>query len=176
MVVLFLDFDGVLNSIAFMKSQSAAGKWEMVTARTGARDWSNMIDPRAIVLLNGVVARTGAKIVVSSSWRLALTKDEIISALRKRGFRGDVIDATPHCSGEPRSFEIAAWLNHRGAGDVSRFAIVDDDPSSARQHSMQKPSAPCSHSSSRWALMIGAPDPLCPCASRLPPPTRVPRS
>jgi hypothetical protein len=124
MSILFLDMDGVMNSTKFMVAQGAAGKWDH--PRWPCDDWSNQIDPITVGLLSEIVVRTGAKIVISSSWRIARTQDHIWRDLRRHGFVGEVIDVTPHCSGEPRAFEIAAWLKHR-AEDIISFAIVDDD-------------------------------------------------
>jgi hypothetical protein len=122
--ILFLDIDGVMNSTKFMVAQGAAGKWDH--PNWPCDDWSNQIDPIAVGLLSEIVVRTGAQIVISSSWRIARPHVHIWRDLRRHGFVGEVIDATPHCSGEPRAFEIVAWLKHR-IESVTLFAIVDDD-------------------------------------------------
>lgn len=81
--------------------------------------------------------RTDCKIVVSSTWRLGNTIEELRYFLMKRGSQSyhRIIGATINGFLDPeirgfgerleRSKEIAHWLKHRG--DVERFAIIDDD-------------------------------------------------
>ena len=82
-----------------------------------------MIDPAAVELLNRLVASTGAKVVISSSWRVCRTLEQIQDDLRSRGFVGEVIGATPSIIGH-RGHEIAAWLTEHGPAS---FVILDDD-------------------------------------------------
>ena len=74
--VVFLDFDGVLNSKEFFKSprheESEAGA----------------LDPEAIARLNRLLAATGAVVVISSSWRHGYTVGALASMLESRGFVG----------------------------------------------------------------------------------------
>lgn len=71
MLVLFLDLDGVCNSTRFMVERAKAGTWDSADPK----DWTNMLDPVAVALLNKVVEATGCKIVISSSWRHAHSID-----------------------------------------------------------------------------------------------------
>lgn len=141
MKVLFLDFDGVLNSQPFLK--------EAAKARREARNqieeqelflhmpeerWESMIDPAAVERLNAVIDRTGCKVVVSSSWRLLNTPVQLTSYLRNRGYRYKVLDRTPNSRkyGEVRGHEIQKWIDdwnasHHVREHVTAFAILDDD-------------------------------------------------
>ena len=128
MKVLFLDFDGVLNSFPYLKENGHAA-WQCI-GEAGA------IDPAAVERLNRIVERTGAKVVVSSSWRHGRDEMHLWQLLRKRGFRGVVIGKTPDfvpnkqplskraCGG--RGDEIRHWLDNTPAG-VTRFVVLDDD-------------------------------------------------
>lgn len=115
--VLFLDCDGVLNSAQYM------------TACGGNFD-HNQIDPAAVKRLNHITDTTGAKIVVSSTWRLLYdTLDELREALRGHGVTGEIIGKTPTKFNAVRNIrgkEIEAWLqeNH---GSYSKYVIIDDD-------------------------------------------------
>ena len=108
--VIFLDIDGVLAPIR---------RWD----RYGD------LEPACIHVLNEIVARSGADVVVSSTWRYGKTVAELQAMLEAAGFTGSVIDTTPvGPPGAERGDEITAWLDaHRVAG----YVIVDDHPMGA---------------------------------------------
>ncbi|MFO0548635.1 MAG: HAD domain-containing protein [Polyangiaceae bacterium] len=111
MRVIFLDFDGVLNSDAFFERLGPVS------------DWDSRLDPDAVARLNRLVAATQAKIVVSSTWRYDKSVPALARILADFGFVGEVIGATPVISG-PRGREIQAWLDD----DQSwrSYVILDD--------------------------------------------------
>lgn len=123
--VVFLDFDGVLNS---RRSRKELG-------------W-NKLDPGAVELVNHICEVAGAEVVVSSTWRLKERPDErpwarITRILAENGLRARVRGMTPDLSkrmtvnaGEfyeavPRGREIEAYL--QCDPDVERFVILDDN-------------------------------------------------
>ncbi len=119
MKVLFLDFDGVLNSAAFLAAEP--GRFDR-------------LDPAAVARLNAIVGASGAKVVISSSWRVKRSLDELRALLAGLGFVGEVIDRTPELRGpsyEPacpfaaRASEIRAWLGARPE-PPSSYVILDD--------------------------------------------------
>lgn len=117
MKVVFLDFDGVLNTFALIRAE-------------GAR--LDRLDPAAVARLNTIVARSGAKVVISSSWRVHRTLDELRAMLLELGFSGEVIDRTPELPsslyGDPfiaRGREIQAWIEARGE-PLESYVIIDD--------------------------------------------------
>jgi hypothetical protein len=117
MKVVFLDFDGVLNSHGFLRQQPHR---------------MDRLDPAAVARLNAIVARSGAKVVISSSWRIHHSLDELRHRLGEVGFAGEVIDRTPDISweeyGDPfrgRAEEIQSWLEgHKGP--LESFVVLDD--------------------------------------------------
>ncbi len=114
MKVVFLDIDGVLNSVDWMIK--SAGTFD-----------NNQIDPDTVVRLNQITDTTGAKIVVSSVWRVLPTFDQLQRMLKAYGITAEVIDATPEnvASGEgSRELEILAWLS---SNEVDQFLIIDDE-------------------------------------------------
>jgi hypothetical protein len=104
---VFLDFDGVL-----------------VRADGVPSDSDSQLDRSLIAELNALVQRSGAAVVVSSSWRIAGV-DKMRAVLREHGFVGEVVGITP-ILGLSRGLEIQAWLD-RCAWTVSQIVILDDD-------------------------------------------------
>lgn len=119
--ILFLDIDGVLNSVRYFKSISNSSYSSKL----------NHFDPNAVILLNRIIRETNCKIVVSSSWRYF---EECDSILFLSGVRGDIIGHTPmnidrHSSKiyKPmkRGEEIHQWLENN---EWDKYLILDDDP------------------------------------------------
>ena len=103
--VIFLDIDGVVAPIR---------RW----------DRYEDLDPACVRVLNEIVARCSADVVVSSTWRYGKTVAELQEMLDAKGFAGRVVDKTP--TGPPgtdRGEEIAAWLAEH---DVAGYVIIDD--------------------------------------------------
>lgn len=136
MKILFLDIDGVLNHPGTY-AQGAPWRREAGQVRVP-------IAPECMAQLNRLVARTGAQIVISSSWRLFAPWQDLGRALARAGLVGQVIGQTPDlindaawlqawCAREgvpfaydrmQRGWEIAEWLRLRP--QVTAFAILDD--------------------------------------------------
>lgn len=129
--VIFLDFDGVLNSLQWWKSPERAA---MTRHSLHARSRRN-IDPANVAQLQRIVEATGAKIVISSAWRHAGKRYRSggVTDLRRylqsaglRNARRVVIDCTPHLPNANRGLEIRAWLDRHGK-DVTQIVIIDDE-------------------------------------------------
>lgn len=126
MKVIFLDVDGVLNSTEDMMAylertrQKSAGLYEEV-------------EERPLKLLKEIVDKTGAEIVVSSSWRYGWTHKhlelggELLIKLKDRldDVELKVLDTTPILHGMNRGDEIRDWLERHP--EVESFIILDDD-------------------------------------------------
>jgi hypothetical protein len=140
--ILFLDVDGVLNSAEWMQTLKEGEEANRIYG-SGDQWWIDMINPAGVELLNEIVERTGAKVVISSTWRLRHAPADMQRLLEARGFTGEVIDRTPH-SGETkvqredgtwfgpkmslhpqRGDEIKYWLHLHP--EVTEFAVLDDD-------------------------------------------------
>ena len=113
--IIFLDVDGVLNSLSFAKR---------MRDEEGVRVFSeDILDRKCLLLLKDVVDRTGAKIVVSSAWRrIPLSYGHLKDWLSEYGM--EVFDVTPYVGGE-RGNDITAWFN-RHPGEYN-YVILDDD-------------------------------------------------
>jgi HAD domain in Swiss Army Knife RNA repair proteins len=130
MKLLFLDFDGVLNSAQFARLQHR--NW--VKDKLNPRPYRDEFCPICCSNLLWVIEKNpDLKIVISSSWRLGTPLEELQALLERHGIPGIlIIGKTPHLvnPGEPtvpRGLEIQKWLDDHKELDVERFCIVDDD-------------------------------------------------
>jgi hypothetical protein len=121
MKIVFLDFDGVINSSIFFNKRKLDESLRMSSPEW----WAEMIDPEPVALLNQILDQTGAKVVISSTWRFANTWEELQEILEVRGFTGEVIGATPKMNAEERWEKINKWLDD-GHVPVESFVILDD--------------------------------------------------
>jgi hypothetical protein len=132
--VIFLDIDGVLNH--------AATRSDILP--TSGEPLPIPIAPACMTRLNRLIAETGAKIVISSSWRLFARWQDLGPALVRHGLVGEVIGETPDLvndaiwlanwharEGAPfsyekleRGWEIGEWL--AAHPEVTAFVILDD--------------------------------------------------
>lgn len=108
MKVIFLDVDGVLNNSTLLYHYGL-----------------DYIDAEMTELVASLVKSTGAKVVLSSSWRLHSHSEKTV-----RDFLADygveIMDVTPHLPRKRRCLEISRWLaDHL---EVTYYAIIDDDP------------------------------------------------
>jgi hypothetical protein len=136
--VIFLDIDGVLNSVAYMRTLEVRHNQLGDHSPCLCFRHDRHIDRDAVARLNRLVAETESKIVVSSSWRKLLDPPELHRILSEHGLVAEVIGETPCGYDEPelheihghleriyRGHEIDLWLRHHP--EVDRFVILDDD-------------------------------------------------
>ncbi len=108
MKIIFLDFDGVLNSYGYLRRTGQAGL---------------CLDPSRLDLLGKIVDATDAKLVLTSSWRehwSAESSSEIDRIFAEH--RMTVYGKTPHLR-SGREQEIRAWLAEHPA---ESFVVLDD--------------------------------------------------
>lgn len=119
MKVIFLDIDGVLNSRAYDRKRN----WDEQTD----------IDETRLPLVKEIIERTGAEIVLSSTWREHWSQDiskcdsdgEYITRTFKK-FGLEIYDKTPDIGRyAERRDEINCWLEAH-PGEVDSFVIIDD--------------------------------------------------
>jgi hypothetical protein len=101
--IIFLDIDGVLVTPASMMRRNIAG---------------NSSVPDSVHALNHLLVETGALLVVTSTWRLEYSLDELSDLFQAWGIQAGIQGITPSASS--RSEEIHAWLD-----EFSRFTPVD---------------------------------------------------
>ncbi len=114
-IVIFLDCDGVLN----INSPS------YTTSYFRPDGTINYFDDHLVQRLNWLIERSGADIVISSSWRLDM--DDLQTQMEKNGFKhwDKVVGKTPYTNGH-RGDEIQAWLNEHP--EVKCYVVLEDEP------------------------------------------------
>ncbi|MBQ3137788.1 MAG: hypothetical protein IJB74_09960 [Clostridia bacterium] len=115
MKIIFLDFDGVLNSDRYIRD----------CGHTGV-----VLDPSKMKLLKKITDSTGAKIVLTTSWKEHWDKDntkcdptgeQINSIFKQYGL--EIYDKTPVIRPD-RENEIKKWLEDNP--ETENFAVLDD--------------------------------------------------
>jgi hypothetical protein len=134
MKVIFLDIDGVLNSAIFYKERMVRLKMGVVKEHP-----LDEFCPDLVSNLNEITDKTGAKIVLSSTWRLGRSLEELRHLFRLVGITGELIGKTDHLHFEdysksvPRGCEIQKWIEDNkgilGTNLLSwkSYVIIDDD-------------------------------------------------
>ncbi|NPV13031.1 MAG: hypothetical protein HPY57_14795 [Ignavibacteria bacterium] len=119
--IIFLDIDGVLYTTSHYTWLSVIEK------QKSADKYGFLFDPKCIANLNEIIEKTGAKIVISSTWRRRGI-DYLRECFKYRGINAEIIDLTPistidnlfFCRGE----EIEQWLIENGLPE--KIAVLDD--------------------------------------------------
>jgi len=116
--IIFLDFDGVLNTEHYQGLLQSQGKpWQ--------DEYGAFFDPKAVKQLKRIIDATDADIVVESSWKY-LGLDAMREMWIARDLPGKVIDITPSLLGKNKGVEIASWLSKYAKQDI-RYVIIDDE-------------------------------------------------
>lgn len=147
MKVVFLDIDGVLNSLRSLIAYEGYGNLpdRPYTEDDLDQDIQQelMLDPVAIRLLNRLCRDTGAKVVISSSWRIGEPDHSnfrrMFTAYLGKENHIDVIGMIPDLwTGHTRGNEIEKWLDiwaiehceyelPEQPNHVTHYLILDDD-------------------------------------------------
>lgn len=111
MKVIFLDIDGVLNSDEYFDK----------IEKLNIQGIQSEIDVEKIKLLKRALDETGAKVVLSSSWRYTRKAQNLKELLANFEI---YTESTPYIHGK-RGLEIKQWLLDNP--EVEDFVILDDE-------------------------------------------------
>lgn len=150
--LLFLDVDGVLNGHTTQVLHGMLAGPNSGERGKGYVDDAHATDPIAAQLINKLCETTGSWIVLSSSWRIGMTMDQIPTMLETLGINKDLVIGrtdTIHNPESPRGNQIQRFIDRiitREGQDfmfkydmlargikfedkvvVQSYAIVDDD-------------------------------------------------
>ena len=119
--VVFLDFDGVVETIYWEKDE--VGSWSYNIHKYGHDELNNK---QAIGWLNELYSKEPYDIVVSSTWRMGMTLEQLQALIIKSGFNPEikVIGMTPILH-QQRGLEIQQWIDDNNF--KGKFVIIDDD-------------------------------------------------
>ena len=118
MKVIFLDFDGVMDTAYYDHVLNVKGMPE-------SDKYGVVFDPNCIKNLKNIIDNTGADIVVSSTWKEFMSYKEILNMWNDRNLPGFVTDVTPiPPNRRNRGDEIDAWLNECKMD--CQYVIIDD--------------------------------------------------
>lgn len=120
MKVIFLDIDGVLVTRNSIKYQ-----YLNFPDETNIR-----FSKKAVKNLNKLIRLTGAKIVISSTWRLFHSLEKLQNIFEEQKIKGKIISTTSVEKATieediPRGQKIADWLEQNP--EVKQYVIIDDD-------------------------------------------------
>jgi len=126
--IIFLDIDGVL------RTHKSDLEWSNKLAVPIFKGVDRLFDKTLVDNLNEVIFLTGAKIVITSNWRIYLSLEELQRIFKERGVIGEVIGKTGlgHLKGGSpipignRGLEIQDWLDRN---PIRKFIIIDDQVS-----------------------------------------------
>jgi len=146
MKIIFLDIDGVLNcQNAYHEGFCRYVSWNW---EDGSEDHHQSFYPPSKELLNKLIEETGAKIVISSTWRHS-GLDFMRKVWEVEKMRGEIIGITPTFMAKikdytlPRGCEIESWLKQNSfmhinwdesyqriemeKSGIENYIIIDDD-------------------------------------------------
>lgn len=116
MNVIFLDIDGVL------RTDASDRYWSEVTGQPIPKSvFDRLFSNHSIAILNEIVYITGAKVVITSTWRVQHSLEDLRNIFKIRGFRGEIIDKTNIIGN--RGEEIQEWLDTH---PVNKYVVIDD--------------------------------------------------
>lgn len=120
-LIVFLDVDGVLNSV------DSAIAFHHLKNEIEYHSRESQLDTVSIGLLKAVCEKTQAKIVVSSTWRIGRTVQDFTDLFATYGWDdAPVIGKTEilRHAGRIRGDEIQMWLDEHAP---TNYVIIDDD-------------------------------------------------
>lgn len=118
MKAIFLDIDGVLNC----------------AATPNPRKLPYIVDKKLLTRFRRLASRTGATIVLTSSWRI-----DPIGLYAARYWKVPFDSVCPDMPEAPRGLEIITWLKRHPR--VTRFAVLDDEDDELDNLPLFQPSA-----------------------------------
>lgn len=126
MKIIFLDVDGVLNSEKFFEDR-------LKETTSFSNEIDTDLDLSCFPLLQEIVVKTNAEVVLSSSWRGLRRVDsngkqhpyfvELVEKLKEYGIK--IFDYTKEVMCMDRSMEIDLWLKENNY--IYNYVILDDE-------------------------------------------------
>lgn len=117
MKVIFLDFDGVMDTAYY--------DYALIRDHKPNRDaYGPIFDPKCVDYLRQILEQTGANIVVSSTWKFLMSYAQLLQMWKDRNLPGQIIGVTPTYTDRNRGYEIDLWLQECAV--PCQYVIIDD--------------------------------------------------
>lgn len=100
MRAIFTDIDGVLNP-----------------------HWKTKWSKSSIQIYNQICQEYDLKPVITSTWRINHTKEQLQKIFYEQGIEVEIYDYTPHLDQKDRGLEIKEWLSNN---KVDNYVVIDD--------------------------------------------------
>ena len=117
MNIIFLDFDGVMDTASY----------DMYLVKNGLPECDDkgrpIFDPKCIECLRQIIEVTNADVVVTSDWKYIDKYEGLLKMWKDRNMPGFLTDVTPNVS-KHRGDEIDLWLKECKV--FSNYVIIDD--------------------------------------------------
>lgn len=131
MNIMFLDIDGVLNCQIFYEEQK-----DKINSESKDDYYIKQICKKRIDWLNKLCEEEKIQVVISSSWRLGKTIEDLKHIFSLVGATFEIIDKTPNLRGDGclRGNEIYKWIYDNSEKlfgikyyEYKSYVIIDDD-------------------------------------------------
>ncbi len=120
MKIVFLDIDGVLNSV------DSAIAYHWLKINMDKRTNEERLDMISVQLLKRLCETVDAKIVVSSTWRLGRTKDDFVRIFNNYHWPDFPYVGRTDSDGQQRGDEIRRYVDANNIAH-DEYIILDDD-------------------------------------------------
>ena len=130
MNIIFLDFDGVMDTASY----------DLFLNRNGLPECDDngrpVFDPKCTECLKLIIDETHADVVVTSDWKYIDKYEGLLQMWRDRNMPGFLTDITPNVS-KHRGDEIDLWLKE--CKNECNYVIIDDlDESNFNTHQLDR--------------------------------------
>lgn len=123
-MTIFLDIDGVL------RTHKSDLEWSLrLGVPIPVSVYERRFDQKAISRINEVVGYTRAKIVITSSWRVKHSLEELKQILRDNGISNEIVGKTE--IGLNRGEEIEQYISDN---EIENYVVIDDQVNDILKH------------------------------------------
>ena len=123
-MTIFLDIDGVL------RTHESDLEWSLkLGVPIPLSVYERRFDQKAISCINEVVGYTRAKIVITSTWRLKHSLEELKQIFRDNGISTEIVGTTG--IGIDRGEEIEQYISDN---EIENYVVIDDQVNDILKH------------------------------------------
>lgn len=123
-MTIFLDIDGVL------RTHKSDIEWSLkLGVPIPLSVYERRFDQKAISCINEVVGYTRSKIVITSTWRIKHSLEELKKIFRDNGINADIVGKTE--IGLNRGEEIEQYISDN---EIENYVVIDDQVNDILKH------------------------------------------